>query len=98
MNKSTGKFLIRMNLKQFLFSVLVVISFMLISSWGCNSTGGQVDNQTYRNIAKRRSAYHSSSYDYNLTAQLTTDGLIASDEPATINLYMAGILAAKNQW
>ena len=36
----------------------------------------------YRNIARLRAAYHSSSYDYNLTAQLVTDGIITSEEPA----------------
>lgn len=30
------------------------------------------DYDNYRNIAKLRTAYHSSSYDYNLTAQLAT--------------------------
>ncbi|HLY16874.1 MAG TPA: discoidin domain-containing protein [Bryobacteraceae bacterium] len=30
---------------------------------------------TYRNIALHRPAYQSSSYDYNLTAQLVTDGI-----------------------
>jgi hypothetical protein len=30
---------------------------------------------TYRNLALRRPAFHSSSYDYNLTAQLITDGI-----------------------
>jgi hypothetical protein len=34
-----------------------------------------VDSGTYRNLALRRPAYHSSSYDYNLTAQLVTDGI-----------------------
>src|SRR5579872_3139258 len=29
----------------------------------------------YRNLALRRPAYHSSSYDYNLTAQLVSDGI-----------------------
>lgn len=33
------------------------------------------DASTYRNVALRRPAYHSSSYDYNLTAQLVTDGI-----------------------
>jgi hypothetical protein len=33
------------------------------------------DNSTYRNLALLRPAYHSSSYDYNLTAQLVTDGM-----------------------
>lgn len=33
------------------------------------------DQTTYRNLALRRPAYQSSSYDYNLTAQLVTDGI-----------------------
>lgn len=41
-----------------------------------------IPDDTYRNIALRRVAYHSSSYDYNLTAQLATDGVITTDEPA----------------
>ena len=35
----------------------------------------------YRNLALLRPAYHSSSYDYNLTAQLVTDGLIDTEPP-----------------
>jgi len=34
-----------------------------------------IDESTYRNLALHRPAYHSSSYDYNLTAQLVTDGI-----------------------
>ncbi len=34
-----------------------------------------VDATNYRNLALHRPAYHSSSYDYNLTAQLVTDGI-----------------------
>jgi hypothetical protein len=34
-----------------------------------------VDTTTYRNLALHRPAYQSSSYDYNLTAQLVTDGI-----------------------
>src|ERR1039458_4910157 len=37
--------------------------------------GMVVDATTYRNLALHRAAYHSSSYDYNLTAQLVTDGI-----------------------
>ena len=33
------------------------------------------DSATYRNLALLRPAYHSSSYDYNLTAQLVMDGM-----------------------
>ncbi len=35
----------------------------------------KTDANTYRNLALHRPAYHSSSYDYNLTAQLVTDGI-----------------------
>lgn len=35
----------------------------------------RLDPTTYRNLALHRPAYHSSSYDYNLTAQLVTDGI-----------------------
>ena len=36
-----------------------------------------VTDTTYRNIALNRMVYQSSSYDYNLTGQLITDGIIA---------------------
>ena len=44
------------------------------------------DNDNYRNIAKLRSSYNSSSYDFNLTAQLITDGIIINEMPAYISL------------
>jgi beta-galactosidase/beta-glucuronidase len=34
-----------------------------------------IDKLTYRNLALHRPAYQSSAYDYNLTAQLVTDGI-----------------------
>jgi hypothetical protein len=34
-----------------------------------------VIDSTYRNLALHRPAYQSSAYDYNLTAQLITDGI-----------------------
>lgn len=34
-----------------------------------------IDANTYRNLALHRPAYQSSAYDYNLTAQLITDGI-----------------------
>ena len=37
-----------------------------------------------RNLALHRPAYHSSSYDYNLTAQLVTDGIKSSGLPRHI--------------
>lgn len=44
------------------------------------------DKQNYRNLAFRRPAWHSSSQDYNLTAQLITDGLISTEIPAHFEL------------
>jgi len=41
----------------------------------------QPDNDNYRNIARQRPAWNSSSYDYNLTAQLVTDGIIECKAP-----------------
>ena len=40
-----------------------------------------VDAGTYRNLALHRPAYQSSAYDYNLTAQLVTDGIVETAEP-----------------
>jgi hypothetical protein len=41
----------------------------------------RIDPTTYRNLARHRPAYHSSSYDYNLTAQLVTDGIVETALP-----------------
>jgi len=40
-----------------------------------------LDSSAERNLALHRPAYQSSAYDYNLTAQLVTDGLRASEMP-----------------
>ncbi|MGW8316197.1 MAG: glycosyl hydrolase 2 galactose-binding domain-containing protein, partial [Bacteroidales bacterium] len=42
------------------------------------------DTSSYRNLARLRPAWHSSSYDYNLTAQLVTDGIITGEMPAIL--------------
>ncbi|HUX43793.1 MAG TPA: discoidin domain-containing protein [Terracidiphilus sp.] len=49
---------------------------------------------TYRNLALNRPAYQSSAYDYNLTAQLVTDGIVESALPHWIvtSTSSAGIL------
>lgn len=39
------------------------------------------DYSNYRNIALLRPAFNSSSHDYNLTAQLVTDGIITDQQP-----------------
>ena len=41
----------------------------------------RIDSTTYRNLAHLRPAYQSSAYDYNLTAQLVTDGIIETAMP-----------------
>ncbi|MDR2496740.1 MAG: discoidin domain-containing protein [Tannerellaceae bacterium] len=46
----------------------------------------QAAGNEYRNVALHRKAYHSSSYDYNLTAQLVTDGIVAASNPSTIRV------------
>jgi hypothetical protein len=44
----------------------------------------RIDDTTYRNLALNRAAWHSSSYDYNLTAQLVTDGIREQQLPRWI--------------
>ncbi|HUX83669.1 MAG TPA: discoidin domain-containing protein [Chitinophagaceae bacterium] len=44
----------------------------------------KIDPVHYRNLALDRPAYQSSAYDYNLTAQLVTDGIIDSTLPGWI--------------
>jgi hypothetical protein len=56
------------------------------------------DAQAYRNLALHRPAYQSSAYDYNLTAQLVTDGVKETTLPQWIvaSTSDAGVLG-KNQ-
>ncbi|MBR1941768.1 MAG: discoidin domain-containing protein [Bacteroidaceae bacterium] len=56
-----------------------------------------VEDDTYRNIALLHKAYHSSSYDYNLTGQLVTDGIIDTETPASISLSTAEGRMPKNE-
>jgi hypothetical protein len=58
----------------------------------------RVDGATYRNLALHRAAYQSSSYDYNLTAQLVTDGIIETKLPhwVVVSTSEHGVLA-KNE-
>jgi hypothetical protein len=52
------------------------------------------DAKGYRNLALHRPAYQSSAYDYNLTAQLITDGIKESSEPQRLETSTsnAGVL------
>jgi len=58
------------------------------------------DNENYRNLAKLRPAFNSSSYDYNLTAQLITDGIITEKIPGTINVSTnkGSLLRNEREW
>jgi hypothetical protein len=49
----------------------------------------------YRNLALLRPAYASSSYDYNLTAQLVTDGLVDTVLPQWITTVVDGQILPK---
>ncbi len=55
------------------------------------------DNENYRNLARLRPAWHSSSYDYNLTAQLVTDGIITHEMPDYISLSTNAGIVPKNE-
>ena len=44
------------------------------------------EGQTYRNLALHRPAYQSSAYDYNLTAQLVTDGIKETRLPRWVSV------------
>jgi hypothetical protein len=56
------------------------------------------EQTTYRNLALLRPAYHSSSYDYNLTAQLLTDGIKETNLPRwLVTTYSQGGAAKKNE-
>ena len=54
----------------------------------------RVDATTYRNLALRRAAKHSSSYDYNLTSQLVTDGIKETRMPrwVAVSTSVDGVL------
>lgn len=44
----------------------------------------RIDTSHYRNLALHRPVYQSSAYDYNLTAQLVTDGIVDTTMPGWI--------------
>ncbi|MCD8282809.1 MAG: discoidin domain-containing protein, partial [Prevotella sp.] len=54
-------------------------------------------DDTYRNLSYQHPAYHSSSYDYNLTAQLVTDGIITTGSPARVEVLVNGRNLPRNE-
>ena len=81
-----------------LCSVLAVSSFMNAQEYtrGVGNYPGEPkayngavlppETGTYRNLALHRPAYASSSYDYNLTAQLVTDGIREAKSPRWVGV------------
>jgi hypothetical protein len=59
-----------------------------------------VDKLTYRNLALHRPAYQSSAYDYNLTAQLVTDGIKEKSLPQWVvtSTSNKGVLAKNERY
>ena len=41
----------------------------------------------YRNLALHRAVYQSGAHDLNLTAQLITDGVVATNQPAFLQVF-----------
>jgi hypothetical protein len=53
---------------------------------------------TYRNVALNRAAYQSSAYDYNLTAQLVTDGIKETKMPRWLVVSTsAGVISKQDR-
>ena len=53
-------------------------------------------DRSYRNIALERITYQSSCYDYNLTSQLVTDGIIGTGPAAYVDInYRSGMQSGK---
>jgi hypothetical protein len=82
----------------FLFLLLYLVSFVTVNAQTYSKGVGiypgdpkenfspsmKIDSVHYRNLALYRPAYQSSGYDYNLTAQLITDGIIDTALPGWI--------------
>jgi hypothetical protein len=59
----------------------------------------RIDSTTYRNLAHLRPAFHSSAYDYNLTAQLITDGIVETALPRRVVIASGqqGLISLENR-
>jgi hypothetical protein len=59
----------------------------------------RIDPTTYRNLARLRPAFHSSAYDYNLTAQLITDGIVETAMPRWVAVASGqqGLISAEHR-
>ncbi len=57
----------------------------------------KTDKKNYRNLALLKPVYSSSNYDYNLTAQLVTDGIIESRLPGWIVTTTSNSVLPRNE-
>ena len=57
----------------------------------------KVDKKNYRNIALLKPVYSSGSYDFNLTAQLITDGIIETEMPGWIVTTTSNGVLSRNE-
>ena len=64
---------------------ILAAAFVAVVLCGC--TAGP-----YRNLAHMRAARHSSAFDYNLTAQLVTDGIVSEGEAPRTEVLLDGQL------
>ena len=66
-------------------TTLIAVFAVLASICACN----KVDKESLVNLALNKTAIASSNYDYNLTAQLVTDGIIEDVEPSWVKVSTA---------
>ena len=60
--------------------------------------GPKIEKDTvYRNLALHRAVYQSGAHDLNLTAQLITDGVIAENQPAFLQVFTNGKTLPHNE-
>lgn len=72
-----------MSIRHFPSAVITSIASLVMAFSSCSS------NDRLMNIALNKTAYSSSSYDYNLTAQLVTDGIVETIEPGWVKVTTA---------
>lgn len=75
-------------------SIILAAGLVLSCSAGVEPTG------EYRNIAAYHATYHSSAFNYDLTAQLATDGIISDADPAYYEVFVNGenIIKQDQHW
>jgi hypothetical protein len=83
-----------MSKSRFFLIIIVILSAAFL--YGCADSGSEKTS----NLALNRTTYASSSYDYNLTAQLATDGVTETAEPAwlTVETSKGNLPRREREW